>query len=147
MEHSKEPWDYGEDDCIYQINGPRILNVKYAETSQADLRRIVACVNACRGLDTELLENIVMLGDTLLSRIEMLKDEGWNGHYKEQLLAAIVKFRKANLIAQSRIDSVEFWTNADESDVDEIDLEEILAKLELFAIADQAMTGGDCNGH
>lgn len=35
---------------------------------QANARRLAACWNACEGLDTELLENILMLGDTLKSR-------------------------------------------------------------------------------
>lgn len=33
-------------------------------------RFIVAAANACAGLDTELLENIVMVGDTLRGRFE-----------------------------------------------------------------------------
>jgi hypothetical protein len=40
-----------------------------------DARRLVACWNACAGLDTELLENIVMTGETLRSRFELLKQE------------------------------------------------------------------------
>jgi hypothetical protein len=38
---------------------------------QANARRIVACVNACEGLDTGLLKNITTLGDTLASRFRM----------------------------------------------------------------------------
>lgn len=96
MYHSKEPWWFKKNalkDGEYEIrNGisglaafapiARVRGDKRITggNGMADARRIVACVNACAGLDTELLENIVMLGDTLLSRIEALKKEANNGH-------------------------------------------------------------------
>lgn len=37
----------------------------------ANARRLVACWNACQGLDTDLLESITMLGETLADRFEL----------------------------------------------------------------------------
>jgi hypothetical protein len=49
MEHTKEPWRYGEDnDGWYVACGSEQLG--YA-LSEANARRIVACVNACAGID------------------------------------------------------------------------------------------------
>lgn len=42
------------------------------EQALANARRLAACWNACEGLDTELLENILMLGDTLKTRFDAL---------------------------------------------------------------------------
>jgi hypothetical protein len=37
--------------------------------------RLMVCWNACEGLNTESLENILMTGETLKSRFELLKQE------------------------------------------------------------------------
>ena len=37
---------------------------------EEDARRIVVCVNACKGISTDNLESILMLGDTLRGRFE-----------------------------------------------------------------------------
>jgi hypothetical protein len=46
-----------------------------ADMKELDQQRIAACLAACEGLSTEVLENIVMIGDTLLIRIKALKEE------------------------------------------------------------------------
>ena len=38
------------------------------DVTEANARRLVACWNACEGIDTEHLENIDMLGETLAGR-------------------------------------------------------------------------------
>jgi hypothetical protein len=43
--------------------------------SIANVRRFCDVWNACAGLDTDLLENILMTGETLKSRFELLKQE------------------------------------------------------------------------
>ena len=74
-----------------QITGNLRLDTRYAEPEirgengelaaismphrRPEARRLVACWNACVGLDTELLENILMTGETLKSRFELLKQE------------------------------------------------------------------------
>lgn len=53
-------------------NGNRaILSAARLINQEANARRIVACWNACEGLDTGMLENITTLGDTLASRFRM----------------------------------------------------------------------------
>ena len=70
MSHSPEPWTFGNDfadygaivdcgdDCEY-IYGSTNLNRQFSkipvDEQWANARRIVACVNACRGIPTERL--------------------------------------------------------------------------------------------
>lgn len=81
MTHTEEPWEYvtqypGE--CCWNLKqrGAEYLSgfemINSPELSKDDARRIVACVNSCKGLTTEHLENILLLGDTLLDRIKVL---------------------------------------------------------------------------
>lgn len=90
--HTPEPWivECGDDEADWagfwptvSAHGVSIIGTEgfYAETREQsieDARRVVACVNACKGLSTEVLENILMMGDTILSRIEALKQD--SGH-------------------------------------------------------------------
>lgn len=96
MKCFNEPWhvfvdEDGKDKCTYidSINvGPipdSIAHV-FGENRDVFARRIVACVNACAGLDTALLENITMLGDRLKYRIDVLHNEAYQ---RDQLLAAL----------------------------------------------------------
>jgi hypothetical protein len=50
-----------------------------------------------------------------------------------------IEFHNGAKITEERVRCEEFWENADEADVDEIDLEETLARLKLFSAIDQAM--------
>lgn len=80
MSHTKEPWAAYKDGKPSMGNETSFIKslagdlVTYGHLSDDDARRIVACVNACSGIGTEDLENILMLGDTLLSRINALKE-------------------------------------------------------------------------
>ncbi|MBS1143399.1 MAG: hypothetical protein H6R14_805 [Proteobacteria bacterium] len=49
MSHTKEPWSYGEDNDGWYVekDGVQIAH----GLSEQDARRIVACVNACAGMD------------------------------------------------------------------------------------------------
>jgi hypothetical protein len=77
-EHTKEPWtatnfsfkSKGWDDPfpVIQIKGAGdvpIIAMAPEEIDQANARRIVACVNACAGIDTEKLEQVAK-GERLL---------------------------------------------------------------------------------
>jgi hypothetical protein len=60
-EHTKEPWDYVEGKTLIHIESipdghSHIASVP--RNNEANARRIVACVNACAGLDIEILEAI-----------------------------------------------------------------------------------------
>lgn len=71
-EHTKEPWstDYmgsGEADIVGS-GGASIICGSTGYVSDADARRIVACVNACAEIDTEMLE-IVVENDKTLSGV------------------------------------------------------------------------------
>jgi hypothetical protein len=97
-EHTKEPWSYeldtGSDLRIYSETNPGIVDgcgcCGSPNCDDADARRIVACINACAGFDTELLENILMLGDTLKRRFKTLTDsESELQKQRDELLAAL----------------------------------------------------------
>jgi len=73
-EHTKEPWHTGKNHnaerFIYGEDGWAVAEcVQSKDKMFANARRIVACVNACAGYETEYLENLVFLGDTILNRI------------------------------------------------------------------------------
>ena len=53
-EHTPEPWSYGEDNDGWYVEKDR-LQIAHG-LSEEDARRIVACVNACAGIPTEVLE-------------------------------------------------------------------------------------------
>lgn len=84
-EHTKEPWAFDKYGQVVDGDNESIVLAKFALSTGSrnnvaveNTRRIVACVNACAGLDTELLENIVLTGDTLKARFEALKVEAKN---------------------------------------------------------------------
>jgi len=56
MKHTKEPWEVAEDKCYMQqiVNSTGLCIAKLIE--EEDAERIVACVNACKGITTEALE-------------------------------------------------------------------------------------------
>lgn len=81
--YSKEPWNVGktnDGNCCIWFDGKQEPDDEMGEfntwidcNTNENARRIAACVNACAGLDTELLENIVLTGETLKDRFEALK--------------------------------------------------------------------------
>lgn len=89
MEHTAEPWRIGrwldggetvgaQDIVIDTDIGPKVIlsgNSNFPQEGNADARRAVACVNACAGFETELLESVVALGTTLGQRLAVIG--GW----------------------------------------------------------------------
>lgn len=62
--HTTGPWSVDSDGSIEHNNVANIINgadgtmIVYGQINDADARRIVACVNACEGLDTDKLERV-----------------------------------------------------------------------------------------
>lgn len=62
-EHTPEPWKAKDGGLIGPTDRPSIAQVLSKGTEQGDelaranARRIVACVNACKGIPTDFLEN------------------------------------------------------------------------------------------
>lgn len=86
-EHTNEPWkvEYGPDQCITVIGnrsdvawvfnpaaGLNDTSRSYA-VDEANARRIVACVNACQGLDTADLETTGLVSAVGYQLIELTK--------------------------------------------------------------------------
>lgn len=94
--HTPEPWGVYQDASgdVFVSSGETSFHIAEIGTEDeesviADARRIVACVNACRGMKTKDLENQAMLGETLLDRFELMKSETEQVKRKlDELLAA-----------------------------------------------------------
>lgn len=74
-EHTKEPWIYecGDANHLGIIIGRHGGEVVDGEFSEANARRIVACVNACAGLETEIIErNVGNVWKLIRQRDELL---------------------------------------------------------------------------
>lgn len=81
-EHTKEPWvveemvighvmsndGYAIADCCLDYS-----SIKASEQN-ANARRIVACINACVGVDTDKLENMTASGYGMQKRIELMDE-------------------------------------------------------------------------
>ena len=65
------------------------LIVYFQFTNKADARRLVACWNACDGIETDLLENIVMTGGTLKSRFALRTQEERESKAESDSLRAV----------------------------------------------------------
>lgn len=76
--HTPEPWSaepgygYGRSFSAWGIcaadDAVAVTTLLGNETDQTNARRIVACVNACRGFSTEYLEAVVAEGESLQKR-------------------------------------------------------------------------------
>lgn len=88
--HIPEPWKVSEESfdndgiqesVIRGLDGRAAIAVTLdfgennPDAREENARRIVACVNACKGFSTEVLENILLMGDTLLSRLDSMKTD------------------------------------------------------------------------
>lgn len=63
------------------------------ERQIANMRRLVACWNACEGMTTENLENVTMTGDTLLTRFQLRdKTESELTKQRDELLHVAQRF-------------------------------------------------------
>jgi hypothetical protein len=80
MSHSQEPWsarDYG----IYSADGKCVFDEGDWKLTDGDRARVLACVNACRGIPTEaltpdsVLKSITQLGDQMRQGVHI------NGKY------------------------------------------------------------------
>lgn len=67
MSHTTEPWT-STNSTIRDSNGQVVIAYLYSKrTRAANLRRILACVNACRGVPTEVLERNAGAVESLLN--------------------------------------------------------------------------------
>lgn len=100
MTHSKEPWramgkwiDSCVDGDLFQ-EVAKCMKVKHGD-GDANARRIVACVNALKGVPTALLEQAVELGVTDVSRTYLLEQYLQVCQQRDQLRAALAAIIKA----------------------------------------------------
>lgn len=64
------PAPYDDQFAVIVEKDGRPYAVALSIRNPADARRLAATWNACDGMSTELLENILMLGDTMLTRFQ-----------------------------------------------------------------------------
>ena len=88
-EHSPEPWKQGDDDGVDHITDANKETVcggwedDYHQPSTRDRRRIVAAVNACKGIPTEWLEKY---GQKALTRRVVFVPEALKNEMPDALL-------------------------------------------------------------
>lgn len=114
MIHTPEPWEVTDLRYIRQSNEPRhvVARASKMDGMEANARRIVACVNACAGISTELLEcpggNVAKVAGRLMKQ-------------RDELLAALERLLEGTMSMPNRGRSTEGkWTtiNALTSSVD-----------------------------
>lgn len=78
MSHTPEPWEVTDLRYIRQSNEPRHVVARASKMGgmEANASRIVACVNACAGISTELLEcpggNVAKVAGRLMKQRDAL---------------------------------------------------------------------------
>lgn len=90
-EYTPEPWPYFVDVC--EPASPHPDSDAVVRMSYEDYKRAMICVNACKGLDTDVLDIITTLGETLLDRFER----------RDSREAELVIQRNSLLLAMKRI--------------------------------------------
>lgn len=98
IQHTPEPWVIDETDFdIVAItdNLNVYVNGSFDSISKPDLRRIVACVNACSGIPTQELE--AQSGEFLTASQIVARRECWQVERERERLAAQVAELEANL--------------------------------------------------
>ena len=99
MGHTKEPWSIGKpppngEQTIGDSKGlmVAVATTGYGVSSEANARRIVACVNACVGVGTEYLEDNGLI-------IELVREHNTVLKQRDELLAALEPFGAIDLCA------------------------------------------------
>ena len=101
--HSKGPWYKNRNWLIADANGHPICVDGFSfgshstEESQANTRRIVACINACEGFSIEELEGADLFKDSIESQSEII---ALKKHLDELLEALIGLLGETEAIAQ-----------------------------------------------
>lgn len=103
--------DLEEHDCAYMPieirDGTRVICKVYQDDAPlhdynreqtAYARRIVACLNACEGLDTEGLENLTAIGETIAS----MHDRATSGQLRAMTQARLATAQRDDLLAALR---------------------------------------------
>lgn len=80
MSHTKEPWYTSDEGGNFRVmaadeNGGYTLADMCSDDQEANARRIVACVNACEGIDTESLERGVSDWSVFMRELKAQRDE------------------------------------------------------------------------
>ena len=89
--HSKVPWSKNDYWQVADANNRRVCVDGFAfgshstEESQANTRRVIACVNACEGFSDEELEGANLFTDSIESLHEILATR----RQRDELLAAL----------------------------------------------------------
>lgn len=102
--------------CLIDEKATEETQFDFEQIKEANARRIVACWNACAGLDTELLENSVAFGVTVNNRFDSTRTELRRFHVdvadlrklNADLLAMLIEVRD-----NTKEDEPEMWQRVD----------------------------------
>ena len=94
-QHTKTPWTisvYGNVEMNHDTIRVSGFALSGGNEAKANARRIVACVNACDGFSSDVLENVTLMGDTILSRFENQRETFSKiEQQRDELLAALIQ--------------------------------------------------------
>lgn len=125
--HTAEPWKTGGSlhgkSVIFLVGDEPAHTLGHEENwidcnTEANARRIVACVNACAGLDTDYLENVGLpefVGKTLCADLAQQELDAVTAQ-RDQLQARVnelesqeLSWRKAMLSERKKVDNLLSW--------------------------------------
>ena len=79
QQHSVEPWKRGtfNPQCVVDSTDKLIVADYYEDRDQAEAnaRRIVACVNACKGISTETLEQVRGNASASVAQLDAMRQQ------------------------------------------------------------------------
>lgn len=123
MSHTPEPWEAYEGEEGYGITS--VCGGYYGDIeNEADARRIVACVNACAGIDTDVLEHASNFGaagiqtiasvrkqrDELFSKLDKMEGRATRAEVqRDELLAALKLMVEAFDRSNDRLKNLETY--------------------------------------
>jgi hypothetical protein len=84
--HTKEPWSFGEDNDGWYVEKDG-MQIAFG-LSESDAGRIVACVNACAGISTDLLSKAALLPEHIDARERLSEYTNSIEQQRDELLAA-----------------------------------------------------------
>lgn len=113
IKHTQEPWKAVSNKFYWEIHGDTgqigdvcASNFNGTNNGEANSRRIVACVNACAGIDTETLESIsnhpthIEQNSAFIAELDRVKAQ------RDELLAALKYHQEQTRPIQQTMDLI-----------------------------------------
>jgi len=108
QQHTSEPWSIHDNHVWgYMSDVPIIEDLAQDNAQKANYRRIVACVNACKGIKTVELETMVAQGLPILGRIQKLTEDLNESMQTDEPESELDRLKKENAQLVSALKAVQ----------------------------------------